>query len=223
MALCGCVHRLGITITMTLAVCIIDTIHHVQAARTMQHTLQVLDTCHAAHKAYWISDQPCPITFTVPTEQIQISPIQHFPIDYNRVCLNLLPDLIQEHHVLMIQCDGHAVNAHAWTPEFLHYDYVGACWPSHWHMPHSVGNGGFSLRSRKLLRAIKQLGMTASDRHEDYLICLDMRHELERMGCVWAPAQLADRFSIENHTQSEWLGKSFGFHGKFLIPTYGAV
>jgi len=208
---------------MTLAVCIIDTRHHAQAARTLQHTLKVLDMCHAADKAYWISDRPVELSFNVSIEQIHISPIQNFPIDYNRVCINLLPDIIQEDHVIIIQCDGHAVNAHAWSPEFLTYDYVGACWPPHWHMPHAVGNGGFSLRSRKLLRAIKQLCISASDRHEDYLICLDERHALEQLGCVWAPAHIADQYSIENNTQSEWLGKSFGFHGKFLIPTYGAV
>jgi hypothetical protein len=208
---------------MTLAVCIIDTRHHEQAARTMQHTLKVLDMCHAAHKAYWISDQLCPVSFHVPLAQIQIPPIQHFPIDYNRVCLHLLPEVIQDDHVLLIQCDGYAVNAAAWTNEFLDYDYVGACWPAHWHTPHAVGNGGFSLRSRKLLNMIKHMGIQASDRHEDYHICLDHRHALEQSGCVWAPAALADQFSIENNTQSEWLGKSFGFHGKFLIPTYGAV
>ncbi len=221
--MCGHMHRLGMQIPMTLAVCIIDTRNHVQAARTLQHTLQVLDACHAAHKAYWISDQPCALALPVPLTQIQISPIQNFPIDYNRVCLNLLPDLIQEDHVLLIQCDGYAANASAWTPEFLQYDYVGACWPPHWYTPHAVGNGGFSLRSRKLLTAIKQLNIVASDRHEDYHICLDMRDALEQMGCVWAPAPLADQFSIENNTQSEWLGKSFGFHGKFLTSLYGTL
>jgi hypothetical protein len=207
---------------MTLAVCVIDTRNHTQAACTLQHTLNVLSRCHAAHKAYWISDLPAPRSFSVHTEQIQISPIHRFPMDYNRVCLHLVPELIQEHHVLMIQCDGYAVHDASWTCEFLNYDYVGACWPSHWHTPHAVGNGGFSLRSRKLLQALKQLQVTASDRHEDYQICLDMRSQLEHLGCAWAPPQLADQFSIENNTQSEWYGKSFGFHGKFLMSLYGA-
>lgn len=208
---------------MSLAVCIIDTRHHAQAANTLLHTLHVLDHCHAAQKAYWISDQPLPVQLGIPTHEVLIPTIQRFPIDYNQLCIHLLPNLVQEDHCLIIQCDGYAVNASAWTNEFLDYDYVGACWPAHWCTPHAVGNGGFSLRSRKLLTMIKQLGIQATDRHEDYLICLDHRAALEQSGCVWAPVQLADQFSIENNTQSEWLGKSFGFHGKFLIPTYGAV
>ena len=207
---------------MTLAVCIMDTINHAQAAVTLAHTLRVLSECHPAHKAYWVSDQPSPQRFQVPTHETLISPIQQFPADYNMLCLKLLPELIQEDHCLIIQCDGYAVHAAAWTPEFLKYDYVGACWPSHWHMPHAVGNGGFSLRSRKLLQAIRHMQVPVTDRHEDYLLCLDLRPSLEHYyGCTWAPAELADQFSIENNVQSEWLGKSFGFHGKFLIPTYG--
>ena len=224
MALCGCMHRLGITIAMTLAVCIVDTRDHDLAAQITQRTLDVLQQCHPAQKVYWISDKPAPINFSVPCDVTQISPIQHFPLDYNRVCLHMIPALIQDDHCLIIQTDGYAVNHHAWTPQFLTYDYVGACWPMHWNLPHQVGNGGFSLRSRKLLQALKHMRVQATHHHEDFLISLDLRDQLcNQYGCVWAPELLADQFSIENHMQSVWLGKSFGFHGKHLKPIYERI
>lgn len=206
---------------MTLAVCIMDTRDHAQAAHVMQHTIHVLSECHAAHKAYWISDVSSPVKFTVPQDEIQISPIQQFPLDYNRICLQLLPQLIQEDHCLIIQTDGHAVNASAWTSDFLNYDYIGACWPHTWNLPHAVGNGGFSLRSRKLLQALAHMNVPVTDHHEDYQICLNLRpHLMNSYACVWAPDALADQFSIENNMHSPWLGKSLGFHGKHLKSLY---
>ena len=206
---------------MTLAVCICDTRDHGLAAQVTQQTLNTLDACYTAHKVYWISDKPAPRSFSVPHDEILISPIQQFPIDYNRICLQLLPQLITEDHCLIIQTDGFAVNAQAWSDKFLQYDYIGACWPQTWGLPHQVGNGGFSLRSRRLLHALKQMKLKPSDRHEDYLISLDLRTHLEHAyGCVWAPVNVADQFSIENHMQSEWLGKSLGFHGKHLKSLY---
>jgi hypothetical protein len=84
-----------------------------------------------------------------------------------------------------------------------------------------VGNGGFSLRSRKLLSALRSLNVQATDHHEDYMICLNLREHLEaEYACVWAPDHVADQFSIENNMNSEWLGKSFGFHGKHLTSLY---
>lgn len=206
---------------MSLCVCIIDTQSHSLAQKVVTNTLQVLSQCCPAQKVYWISDVNCEHGFMVPHEHIQISPIEQFPLDYNRVCLKFLPDLIQEDHCLIVQTDGFAVNAQSWNPEFLSFDYIGACWPESWNLPHRVGNGGFSLRSRKLLQSIKKLNVPVSDHHEDYQICLDLRSCLMHThGCVWAPESLAHQFSIENQTNSEWLGKSFGFHGKHLINLY---
>jgi hypothetical protein len=206
---------------MTLAVCIIDTRNHAQAAEAMQHTLNVLSACSPAHKVYWISDVPSPMQFSVPQDEILISPIQQFPLDYNRVCLQLLPQLIQEDHCLIIQTDGFAVNSQSWTPEFLMCDYVGACWPMSWNLSHTVGNGGFSLRSRKLLTALRSMNVQPTHHHEDYMICLDLRAHLEKLyACVWASDLLADQFSIENNIQSAWVGRSFGFHGKHLKSLY---
>ena len=55
--------------------------------------------------------------------------------------------------MLLIQWDGYVVNPEAWDPAFLGCDYLGAKW--YWHDDGMrVGNGGFSLRSRRLLDAL---------------------------------------------------------------------
>ena len=75
---------------------------------------------------------------------------------YSRFMLRDLVGHISTGHALCIQWDGFVVNGGGWQPEFLEYDYIGAVWP-HFTDGHNVGNGGFSLRSRRLLRACKDL------------------------------------------------------------------
>jgi hypothetical protein len=72
--------------------------------------------------------------------------------DYSRFILKELAQRIATPFVLVVQWDGYVVDPDAWLADFLHYDYIGARWP--WHSDgFNVGNGGFSLRSRRLLEA----------------------------------------------------------------------
>jgi hypothetical protein len=89
----------------------------------------------------------------------------------------------------------------------MDYDYIGPVWPHHPQTP--VGNGGFSLRSVKLLQAIKHPGFIK--RHpEDYCICADNKDFLEKECDIqFAPPEVAEQFAIE---RSEW-HDAFGFHG----------
>lgn len=204
---------------MSLALCMADTRDAELAYRTISHSINVMQGCHKVTQVYWISDQPLPGTLPVPHMHVKIPTIHHIQA-YNQVCLHMIPQLVQEDHVLIIQTDGYAHNAHAWSPEFLNYDYVGARWPYTWNLPHTVGNGGFSLRSKKLLQCLNKIRHPVIHTHEDFEICIHLRAQLEATGCRWAPEPLADQFSIENCMESEWLGKSLGFHGKHLKPIY---
>ena len=102
-------------------------------------------------------------------------------------------------------------NPAAWDPAFLDCDYIGAAW--HWHDDGMrVGNGGFSLRSRRLLDALQdpRIGLGGA---EDETICRTFRPLLEReYGIRFADEPLADRFSFE---AAYPVGKPFGFHGLF--------
>lgn len=199
---------------MTLSVSIADTLNHQLAHSALVYTLGVMKQSCEPHKIYWYSDQqPDLSSINIPLQWIKIKPIAAMPQDYNHVMLDLMPSVATEDFNLVIQTDGYPCNADAWTEEFFDYDYIGAVWP--WENP-SVGNGGFSLRSRRLLDALLALDCSLWQCHpEDATIC---RHERQRLESEYhirfAPPELADRFSIEWNTSSSWLGRSFGFHGK---------
>jgi Tfp pilus assembly protein PilF len=75
-----------------------------------------------------------------------------------------------------------------------------------------VGNGGFSLRSRKLLIALQD-PRVALDGNEDETIARSCRPLLEREhGIVFGSEALADAFAFE---AAYPVGKTFGFHGLY--------
>src|SRR5438067_4314418 len=137
---------------------------------------------------------------------------------YSAFVLKTLVEHIDTAHVLLIQWDGYVINPAAWRAEFLACDYIGAKW--FWHTtPENglqeamrVGNGGFSLRSRKLLVALQDPRIELAG-PEDETICRAFRPLLEREhGIVFGSEALADAFAFE---VAYPIGKPFGFHGLF--------
>lgn len=140
------------------------------------------------------------------------------PIDsgaaYSHFVLRRLPGFIETSHVLVTQWDGFVCDASAWQPEFLHWDYIGAPWPE---QPEAlqVGNGGFSLRSQRLLQAGLDPAIT-QEHPEDVMLCREFRDLLQqRHGLKFAPLALAQRFAFENRHIA---GPCFGFHGPYNLP-----
>ncbi|MDQ2961919.1 MAG: tetratricopeptide repeat protein [Pseudomonadota bacterium] len=137
---------------------------------------------------------------------------------YSAFVLKTLVEHIDTAHVLLIQWDGYVVNPAAWRDEFLACDYLGAKWFWHkkprqpLHDPMRVGNGGFSLRSRKLLVALQDSRVELAG-PEDETICRVFRPLLEREhGIVFGSEGLADAFAFE---AAYPIGLPFGFHGLF--------
>jgi len=131
--------------------------------------------------------------------------------EYSHFVLKELGRYCRTEHVLLVQWDGYIINPHSWRPEFLDYDYIGAPWG--WHQDaHRVGNGGFSLRSRKLLEALLDEEIIDLD-PEDEAIGRRYRTLLEsKYGIRFAPEELAASFSYETASPK---GLPFGFHGLF--------
>lgn len=129
--------------------------------------------------------------------------------EYSQFMVHGLVDHIQTEHVLCVQWDGFVIRPEAWSDAFLEFDFIGARWPQ--FEGSTVGNGGFSLRSRKLLQAAKQIHLLANEA-EDIAICRRCRPVLEQQDIRFATPQVADLFSFERTTPS---GKEFGFHGIF--------
>ena len=146
---------------------------------------------------------------------------------YNEFVAMKLWQYIGADYVLLCQNDGYITDVSKWTDEFFLFDYIGAPWPipeddKTYRTPSGrlvrVGNGGFSLRSRRLLRAPTILGLEFTDRgtgfpHEDGFLCVHSRDELEKHGIKFAPVHIAAQFSTEL-TVPETV-KSFGGH-KYL-------
>lgn len=153
-----------------------------------------------------------PTLLPEPPTDIEILPVQIDSVPaYSRFMLCGLGEHVTTDHVLIVQWDGYVLDATRWDPTYLDWDYLGA--PLRGEPPErAVGNGGFSLRSRRLLQALSDPAMVV--RHpEDVCICHDNRERLEREhGIRFAPLALAARFAYE---RTEPVGPTFGFHGLF--------
>lgn len=74
-----------------------------------------------------------------------------------------MTDYVDTDYCLIIHDDGFIVNPHLWTDDFLKYDYIGAPWylginrGLTWLQDRHnlVGNGGFCIRSKKLMNELK--------------------------------------------------------------------
>jgi hypothetical protein len=132
---------------------------------------------------------------------------------YSQLMLRGLLPHVATSHVLVVQWDGFVLDSAQWDPAFLAFDYIGA--PLRGEPPErSVGNGGFSLRSRRLLTALLHPSMTMSH-PEDLCICHENRERLEREhGVRFAPVDVASRFSFERSVPDH---ATFGFHGLFNL------
>ncbi len=132
--------------------------------------------------------------------------------EYSAFMVKELNAHVQTPFVLVTQWDGYVTHPAAWTDEFLKYDYIGAVWD--WHEEHRVGNGGFSLRSRRLLQALADPQFKVHTKvNEDDIICRAGRPALERtFGIRFAPEAVAHRFAYERSTPAF---PTFGFHGLF--------
>ena len=151
---------------------------------------------------------------------------------YNKLMINDLNKYFETTHCLIVQSDSFVINPKIWTNEFLNYDYIGAPWTKTISpkknlllnlTKNRVGNGGFSLRSKKLTNLTKEFNYTKLNfpvMTEDIVICYYLYDELIKKGVKYAPIELASKFSIEHPETNKEYGINnnnvFGFHGKHL-------
>lgn len=141
--------------------------------------------------------------------------------EYNYFMLFQLSDYIDSEFGLVVQYDGYVLHPNKWDDNFLYYDYIGAPWQKDYYFLNNgenirVGNGGFSLRSKKLLNIFNDLEIAFKDKNisnynEDSVICLYCRRILEAHGIKFAPVSIASMFSTEE-LFSDSSKESFGFH-----------
>jgi tetratricopeptide (TPR) repeat protein len=186
-----------------VTLCCIDTQNHALALRALKQS--AAQTRFA--RSLFITDRE----LVEPGVEIRVIAPLASRDAYSEFVLKSLLRYIGTAHVLLVQWDGHVVNPAAWDPAFLDCDYVGAKW--FWaEEGKRVGNGGFSLRSRRLLEALQDPRIHLVD-NEDVTIGRAFRPLLElEHGIRFADEALAERFSFE---AAYPIGMPFGFHGLF--------
>lgn len=135
--------------------------------------------------------------------------------DYNRLLLQEVWKHLETEFCLILHYDGFVINPDQFASLFLHYDFIGATWGN--FKTYNVGNGGFCLRSKKLMQTVAEQ-FPNPDLHtpEDVLIARHFRAILEdRFNLRFAPQEIANHFSQEFISQP-W--RTFGFHGSHLLP-----
>nr|KIS29580.1 hypothetical protein TQ38_27555 [Novosphingobium sp. P6W] len=183
-------------------------------------TIKALERCmdKARFGAALLFTDDCTAALPPTVRRVEIAPL-HSSAQYSRFMLGELAPWITTSHCLVVQWDGFIVNPHLWDTRFLDYDYIGASWPQ-FADGHDVGNGGFSLRSRRLLDACLAQGFRYDGEAEDLAICRTNRKMLEIDHAIrFADRETADSFSAERRGA---VSCAFGFHGAFnLIEAVG--
>ena len=146
-------------------------------------------------------------------------------VGYNNFILFDLIDHVDTDYCLTIQTDGFVLNPEKWSDSFLDYDYLGAKWDLD-HLRQSVhvkpeirekewlsrvGNGGFSIRSKKLLTETANAPFIC-DGPEDAYICSNYYDYFIERGIKFGSEEVADKFSREQNKELSF-DDVFGFHG----------
>jgi hypothetical protein len=141
--------------------------------------------------------------------------------DYNHAIYEELPQRLNTDFALIIQFDGFVLNPSSFTNFFYEFDYIGAPWPTNINhgLGVTVGNGGFSLRSKRLIQTLANYreSIRVNDDPEDVTICRYLRPMLEyRDNICFAPVEVARYFSVEFEQIKH--PTPFGFHGLHRLP-----
>lgn len=185
----------------------VDTVNHALALRALERSRERIEFRRTA----FLTDGLPPGVVAAPgIDVVSIDPVRSRE-DYSRFVLKRLLVHVDTPIVLLVQWDGYVINPDAWDPAFAEVDYLGARW--FWHDDgHDVGNGGFSLRSRRLLEALQDPRIELVEA-EDVTIGRSFRSLLEREhGIRFGTPALADRFAFE---AAYPIGRPFGFHGLY--------
>lgn len=166
--------------------------------------------------------------------RVEIQPLDSLNA-YSTFMLKYAHSYVETSHFLVVQHDGWILNHEPWDPAWLDLDYIGPLFiHAHQTCPTSVGSGGFSLRSKRLMEtvansmppwdgstdgadaAVRQLGS-----YEDGHIAVSSRVALESAGFRFGMPEQASRFAQGGNNDSAYhVARPFGFHGLWANVDY---
>jgi hypothetical protein len=190
----------------SLGLILIDTENHDMASYVLSRSIDLLDP----KDVIVFSDWP----LISGAQYVKIDKIKDIT-DYNKILIRGVANFLKCDHYLVVQYDGFPLDRRRFLTNFLSYDYIGAIWPN--EAGGAVGNGGFSLRSKKLFEVLADLSVFYDGTEpEDLYICETLRRTLEsKWNIDFAPVKIAQKFSFEQPFQDR---STFGFHGVFNLP-----
>ncbi len=193
-----------------VTVAIVDCVNYRRAASALQHCINLCEFGDAKFFTHFEENDNNP--YVVKIDKISSKK------EYSYFMIKKLADYITTDYVLVVQYDGFVINPDKWDSNFLRYDYIGGSWHVQQLQPgmnpkHLVGNGGFSLRSRRLQEALRDDDTIINCHPEDVCICQYYRDLLEAKGFTFAPVHVANKFSCENYI---W-NNAFGQHQYFYL------
>lgn len=145
-------------------------------------------------------------------------------MDFNNYVFYNLINHVKTNFCLMVQYHAWIIHPEIWTDRWLQYDYIGAPWAirDDAYICHDtgehvrVGNGGFSLRSRKIMEIPIKYNLPLLQEqgwyNEDGNLCVYQRKKMLELGVKYAPVNIASRFSYENTVPENQGLRTFGFH-----------
>jgi hypothetical protein len=186
-----------------VTLCCVDTAHPVAGLRAIRASM---GQCQFGRSIFFTSQ-----AVSEPGVECRVIPRFKSIEEYSAFVLTGLAPILTTDFVLMIHWDGYVIDGSRWSDDFLKFDYIGAPWP--FETKYKVGNGGFSLRSRRLMQWLASSRLQYFH-PEDAVICKVYRSSLEKHGIRFADVETAFRFSVEHGDPP---GGTLGFHGIFNL------
>jgi len=196
---------------VTLILC--DTVNYGQAILSMTKTLtQILPV-----RSIFFTDIDLPV-FDDRVEVIKIPSIKSKE-EYSNFIVKELYKYIETDFVLITQWDATVLNGQSWKDEYYDYDMIGAPWL--YQDGRNVGNGGGSLRSKRLMTILGTDPFIEISHPEDEILGRLYRGYLEKTyGIKFPSEELADSFSYELRAPTQ---ETFMHHSFFHKPFKGVV
>lgn len=160
---------------------------------------------------------------------------------FSNFCMYSLWNYIDTDYALIVQHDGWVLNPDSWQDKWLDYDFIGGLTHAalvedsfvtnyHWvgmNDPIVIQNGGFSLRSKRFMKALVEHGIMPKMyslnvlNNEDVQLTGFLRKPLEKTGIKFAPNDEAKIFAFEHlspviHSDVD-LTQFFGHHSRFRM------
>lgn len=135
--------------------------------------------------------------------------------EYSSFIIKHLHNYFDTTHCLIVQWDGTILNGDCWDESFKQYDLVGAKW-LYPEPEYNVGNGGFSLRSHRLMRTVAR-DETIDILHpcDEILGRLYRKYLEHKYQIKFAPNEVCDKFSFELNAPIQ---RTLGHHAFFHKP-----